>query len=188
MKRLFPLALALVLLLCACTAQQPADSTGAAQSQTQSDPTTQSTAKPATDPTDVTHPALTRPHPLTEVPINATGSVRTGYTIPMSSVRYITSVEELPKNDALKGYDAAYFETGALVLVLESVSSASVRVDIESIDVYQGVARVTLSHEPQGDMGIPTMTTWMIWAEVQSDVDLKWAVVNPAMDSEIKQE
>ncbi len=189
MKRLLALILALtVLTLWGCT-QEPATNGPTTQNQTQTPTTEAAVSPPAQQPSQPpAHIPPTRPRPKDTLPLGKAGSVRIDYTIPVSSVRYITSVEQLPKNDAFAAYDHAYFETAALVLVTESVTSASIRVAIESVTLSEGVAHVTLLHESQGDVSTPAMTAWMIWAEVEPGLELRWEVDNPAMDSEINRE
>lgn len=148
----------------------------------------------ATDPrpTQVTGEHLlqpTHPKPLGDsLTLGQTGAARVSTSVIISSVRYITSADQLPDNEALAQYDAAYFETGALVLIMETVNSGSVRVDIDTVTVADGIASVQLLHAPQGDLGVPAMTTWMLWAEVPPELDLKWVVENPAMDSDVSKE
>ena len=108
------------------------------------------------------------------------GCVRVEYTGNISAVCYITSADQLPDHEALAGYDAAYFENKALVLVKETVTSGSVKVGIASIE--DGV--VTLSHELSGQFGTTDMATWMLWAEVEAGLEYDWSVANPALKLE----
>ena len=112
-----------------------------------------------------------------------TGSVRVTYSTNISAVRYVSSADQLPGNEALSGYDDAFFETRALILVYETVSSGSIKVDIESIALSEADAVVTLTHEAQGDATTPVMTTWLVWAEVDRGLELNWSVANPAVES-----
>lgn len=167
MKRLTCLILCLML-LCGCQS---------------ADPVTDETEKPTAHlgATEIQIPDVTIPKIEQEtVTLDGTGCVRIPYQGNVSSVRYVTSVEELPDNEALAAYDEAFFEAKALVVVKESVSSGSVQVGIASIE--NGV--VTLSHEMPGDAGTADMATWLLWAEVEKDLDCSWSVANPALESD----
>lgn len=185
MKRMLCMIVCLAVLLCGCAG---ADLT-AADPRGQNGAVTEEVTEPATesvvDATVLEDPVVTLPMepPETEggesiVP-DKTGCVRVQYSQNVSSVRYITSVEALPDNEALAAYDAAYFEKNALVVVMETVSSGSVNVGIASIE--NGV--VTLSHELPGDVGTADMATWLLWAEVEAGLDYTWSVANPALGS-----
>lgn len=172
MKRIFCVILSLALLLCGCgSAEVIADPT---ENETQG----------TVDVTEGTEPQVTIPSlelpTAGEVELAGTGCVRVEYSGNVSSVRYITSVDQLPTHEALAAYDAAYFENKALVIVYESVNSGSIRVDIASID--NGV--VTLSHEMPGELGTADMATWMLWAEVDAGLACEWKVANPALKSD----
>ncbi len=116
------------------------------------------------------------------VAFGTVGSTRMTYSTAVSSVRYVTSAAQLPQNEALAAYDDAYFATGALLLVMETVSS-SVQVGIESITALNGTASVKLSHAQPGENTNPTITVWLIWVEVEQGLNYQWTVENPAMDS-----
>ena len=105
-----------------------------------------------------------------------TGKVRLAYTGNRSSVRYVTSVEELPAEEALKGYDESFFETSALLLVVETVASGSVRLEIGSITLRGDTATVKLNRTMQGDVGTSDMATWLLWAEVSRELDYNWVL------------
>lgn len=119
-----------------------------------------------------------------DIVIAATGKLRMTYSGNVSSVRYITDPSQLPDHEELKGYDEAYFREHALILVMETVTSGTVQVDISGVTVEDGTAAVQLSHEAQGDLGTTVMTTWLLWAEVEAGLDYKWTVENPAVKSE----
>lgn len=180
-KRLIVTGL-LCLLLCGCVKSPDVPATNA-PAQTQDAPIT---------PTQVTGNPLIRPtRPGLSgsiLELGKKGGERRNTTAIVSNVRYITSQDQLPESDSLSQYDAAYFETGALILVLETVNSGSVLVEIESVTVSDSTASVRLSHTPQGDMGIPAMTTWLVWAEVAPGLELEWVLENPAMDSDVSRE
>jgi len=120
----------------------------------------------------------------TLLPWTNAGSSRVSYSTAISTVRYITAASQLPNYEVLNQYDEEFFATKALVLVMETVRSGSVKVGIEKIVIDGSLAQVTLSHEAQGDTTIPVTTAWLIWAEVERDLDYRWEVVNPAMESE----
>lgn len=120
--------------------------------------------------------------PESDVEIAATGAVRVDYAGNISSVRYITSVSQLPDYPELAVYDEDYFQEHALVLVLETVTNGTVAVDISGIYMNENTATVQLSHEAQGDMGTAVMTTWLVWAEVEAGLDYTWNVGNPAVE------
>lgn len=180
MRRLLCLTLC-VLLLCGC-APTHADPTGTAAA---TEETAQSVTGAPVDVTEVPTNDVTLPQPLdqtqgeSDVVLGTTGAVRVTYTNPISSVRYITSAAELPDEPALAGYDDAYFAEHALLVVMETVNSGSAAVSIESVEA--GV--VTLSHQNSGDVGTTVMTTWLLWAEVESGLAYSWSVANSAVES-----
>lgn len=108
------------------------------------------------------------------------GKVRLPYTGNRSYVKYITSVEELPEEEALQGYDEAFFETKALILVVETVSSGSVRLEIDRVTCQGDTATVTLSRSMSGDVGTADMATWLLWAEVSRELDYNWVLEGSA--------
>ena len=111
--------------------------------------------------------------------LGQTGCARIAYTYNVSSVRYVTSADEISGYPELAAYDEAYFQDHALLVVLETTGSGSVKVGIES--VVEG--RVALSHEMTGDVGTSDMATWLLWAEVEKGLTEDWVVVNSAMKS-----
>lgn len=179
-KALLPLLLVLVL-LAGCVQTDPAPSTTAVPPTSESAAGTQETT-----PWEPTTPATTVPAQIgDDLTLNATGSARHNYTTAVSFVRYITSADQLPQNEALAAYDDSYFETGALVLVADTVNSGSVTVSIEQITVTDGEAHVVLAHEASGDMGIPAMTSWLAWAEVAPGLELTWILDNPSTEPNV---
>lgn len=116
--------------------------------------------------------------------VGETGRARLAYTGNTSSVRYVTSPDHLPDVEGLEGYDEAYFQNKALLLVTESVPSGSMVVDIESIIIDDGTAVITLSHQMQGDAGTTDMATWLVWAEVDAGMNYTWTIANPMLKTE----
>lgn len=179
MKRMLCLILLLAVLLCGCQSAVVVSGDNETENNTEKVTETEVDVTGIQDP-DVTLPKNEEETGGDSTSVGATGCVRVEYTGNVSSVRYITSVDQLPDHEALAAYDAAYFESKALLLVWETVSSGSVRVGIAAIE--GGV--VTLSHELSGDAGTADMATWLLWAEVEAGLDETWSVANPAVQSE----
>lgn len=116
--------------------------------------------------------------------IGESGVIRVNYNGNISTIRYVTSVDQLPDYPEPGMFDESYFRTHALLLIMETVSNGSTRVGISNVTVEGDQASVELYHETQGDMSTAVMTTWLIWAEVERDLDLKWTVTNPALESD----
>lgn len=145
------------------------------------------TACGTADSGETTRPSVTIPTEMdtnTAPAVGETGRARLAYTGNISSVRYVTSPEHLPNVEGLEGYDEAFFQSKALLLITESVPSGSMVVDIESITVDDGIAVITLSHQMPGDAGTTDMATWLIWAEVDAGMDCTWTIANPMLKSE----
>lgn len=106
------------------------------------------------------------------------GKVRLNYDGNRSYVLYVTSVEQLPREGSWNGYDAAYFETKALLIVVETLNSGSVQVDLEAIRVEGDTASVHVKRTMSGEVGTTDMATWMLWAEVEAGLDLNWVLAN----------
>lgn len=184
MKRMICLLLiwtfALSLMLSGCRASEAAPP--AAETTDPSQTTEQLEFTQETDP-EASIP-VSDPGPAgTEIPLENTGKLRVSYSGSRSSVRYITSPDDLPDYPEFDAYDEAFFQSHALVLVEETVTSGSIQVSISGISVDGGSAVVTLSHETAGDMGTSDMATWLLWAEVESGLDCRWTVANPAVTS-----
>lgn len=180
MKRMLCVLLTLALLLCGCQSADPTpDETQGTPEEITEEATENETE---VEITEIETPGVTLPVVGGEegnpVAFGDTGCVRVTYNGGVSSVRYITSVDQLPDHEALAAYDEAYFAQKALVVVYETVGSGSVKVGIESID--NGV--VTISHELPGDVGTADMATWLLWAEVEAGLDYDWSVANPAVE------
>lgn len=175
MKRMMCMLLTGALLLCGC------QNAALAPDRNQTEGMTENVTESQVEFTEMETPGVTLPiggeENETPVAFGNTGCVRIAYNGGISAVRYITSVDQLPDNEALKAYDEAYFADKALVLVYETVGSGSVEVGIESIE--NGV--VTLSHELPGDVGTADMATWLLWAEVEAGLDYDWTIANPAV-------
>ncbi len=171
MKKMKMVALLLVLCLClgACAKESPAgDSTAAAASQ----PT-------------VTTPTQAPAEPGFLVQYELAGKCEVTYTVNMSTVRYIDSPDKLPQQEGLEKYDAAWFQTGALLLIYETVRNDAVDVGIESIELAEGTAKITLQHKPGQNPGTTRLTTWLLWAEVKPGLAYDWVILNPAEDSNV---
>lgn len=116
----------------------------------------------------------------------AQGKERLTYEGVESAVRYVTSADQLPDCEALETYDDAYFETHALILVTQSVTSGSVDVSIKVIQKTETGYGVVLSYgEPGKDQaGTNDMATWLLWAEVEKGLEGTCEIVNPALTPE----
>lgn len=119
-----------------------------------------------------------------DLTIGKTGKVRLEYSGVRSSVRYITSPEQIAQYDALGEYDEEFFREHALILVMETVTTGSTDVGISGVRLDGGVAAVTLSHGFSNDAATTVMTTWLLWAEVESGLEYQWVIANPAVASD----
>lgn len=106
------------------------------------------------------------------------GKLRLEYTGSRSSLTYVNSVDQLPDYAELAGYDAAFFEKHALLLVVDTESSGSIQVGFAAIDPSTGT--VTLSREMNGDVGTMDMATWLLWAVIDRDDSVTWSLENPS--------
>lgn len=119
--------------------------------------------------------------PTTEetlVELGKTGKLRIPYAGAVCGVRYITDPSQLPNYPELEAYDAAYFQDHALLLVTETVTSGSARVEIQSVTISQGRGRVSLAHEMPDGLGTADMAAWLLWAEVEKGLDYDWVLEN----------
>ena len=186
MKKMICAILALMLVLTGCQTAAgettpPTQTTPAAAEVTQPQETTvptqpQETTVPklpefgfATDP--VIGPQTGEP-----LPFAYAGKTRLQYNGDRNFVLYVTSVEQLPKEGDWKGYDEKYFETKALLIVVDTLGSGSVQVELESVTVDEGIATVTLKRTLAGEAGTADMATWMLWAEVEKGLDYTWVL------------
>ena len=116
-----------------------------------------------------------------ELPFENAGKVRLTYEGNRSYVLYVTSVEQLPAGGSWTGYDESYFETKALLIVVETLNSGSVQVDLESILVDGDTASVHIKRTMAGEVGTADMATWMLWAEVEAGLELNWTLANASL-------
>jgi hypothetical protein len=178
MKKYICLLLAVLLLLTGCQTAAPAETTAPAES------TALAETSPILIQEDSTVPIQTMPNLVIggvegeELAFCNPGKVRIGYSGDRRSVMYITDLDQLPDEEALKDYDEAFFEKSALVVVVETVGSGSVQLEIESIHITEGTATVTLKRSMPGEMGTNDMATWMLWAEVDKGLEYKWTLHN----------
>lgn len=183
MKKIVTILIALLLMLSGCRAPEgetmAPGGTDAVPSGT--------TAAPATQPQEETEFAAAPEDPAhipTQAPDAAAlrfanqGRIRIAYTGNRSYVRYITSVEELPDEAELEGYDEAFFASQALVIVVETVSSGSVELEIADIRLEGDTASVSVRRTMAGEMGTADMATWLLWAEVDRDLTCSWTLEN----------
>ena len=112
------------------------------------------------------------------LPFENAGKVRLSYEGNRSYILYVTSVEQLPKEGSWTGYDAAYFQTKALLIVVETLNSGSVQLELESIRVDGNTASICIQRTMDGDVGTTDMATWMLWAEVDKGLDYEWTLAN----------
>ncbi len=184
------IALVLVLALCGCARTSPGNqNTTAATKPERPVPTDEilDITLPIKPTQETLDPSATLPaigDLMNTMILGNTGKTRIAYSGTTNGVRYITSADQLPQNQALEAYDDAYFETKALILVTETVNSGSIQVAIKGVTVENGMACVTLRHEMPGDVGTDDMATWLLWAEVKQGLDYEWVLENPAMESE----
>ena len=172
MKKLICMLLALMLVFSGCASSAPVEEP------TEPQETLEATQ---TDPPEVTlHIEEKETEAVMET--SATGAQRIEYKQNASSVRYITRAADLPAYEALDGYrNDEYFRTKALLVVVDTVTSGSVKVAIDSV----GNGTVTLSKEMPGDAGTADMATWLLWAEVDQGLTENWIVTNPGVQNNL---
>lgn len=173
MKKKLALLLAALLLLTGCQPggepSEPVNTTVAPEATTEAEEETTMPVLPTINPGFETEPrdSITFENP---------GKVRLTYTGNRSFVKYVTSVEELPNEEALKDYDEAFFETRALVIIVETVNSGSVQLEIGGIYLDGDTAGVSLKRSMPGQVGTADMATWLLWAEVSRELDYNWTL------------
>ena len=179
MKKMFCVMLAMLLLLTGCQAAggETTPSTGATQPST--------AASQSVETTVPTLPEGTfNPGPVIgglegdELPFENAGKARLKYEGNHSYVRYVTKVEDLPPECSWEGYDEAYFETRALLIVVETLNSGSIEVELEAIRLDGDTASVHIKRTLNGEVGTSDMATWLIWAEVSREYDYNWVLAN----------
>ena len=116
--------------------------------------------------------------PAGNVEIGETGRIRLDYTGNRDSVQYVTEASAVQAYAELAGYDAAYFENRALLLVIVTETSGSVQTEIASIQVTENMASVYVRRSMEGDVGTADMATWLLWAEVETGLDYQWSLGN----------
>lgn len=186
MKKLICAILTLMLVLTGC--QGAADETTAPSGEIHPQETTQAPDEHSDQPLETTVPTLPEggfnSGPVMggqegeTLPFENAGKVRLTYTGNRSYVRYVTRVEDLPPEGSWTGYDEAYFETGALLIVVETLNSGSVQVDLESILLDGNTASVNIKRTMTGEVGTSDMATWMFWAEVEKGLEYEWTLAN----------
>ena len=164
MKKQIACIAGLCLALAGCAAPQAAETT-VPQTSVVSTVTTQA-ADPAAD---------------GPVAFSGAGKVRVEYQGNRSGVVYVTEPSQLPDVAELKKFDEAFFEDHALVLVTDTVSSGSVRIELDKIAARDGTASVTLNRTMPGDAGTTDMATWLLWAEVEPGLEYQWEIANPGL-------
>ena len=175
MKKMICVLLVLMLVLAGC--QSPVGET-TPSSETAPAPETQETTIPTLPESGFsTGPVMGQQDGLA-LAFENPGKVRLTYDGNRSYVLYVTSVEQLPKEGSWTGYDESYFETKALLIVVETLNSGSVQVDWESILVEGDTANIHIKRTMAGEVGTTDMATWMLWAEVEAGLELNWVLAN----------
>ena len=173
MKKKIALFLAAFLLLTGCQPggepTEPVDTTVAPEVTTEAEEETTMPVLPTINPGFVTEPR-------DSIAFENPGKARITYTGNRSYVKYITSVDQLPKDEALKGYDEEFFETHALLVIVETVNSGSTQLEIGDIRLQGDTATVSLKRSMPGQVGTSDMATWLLWAEVSRDLDYHWTL------------
>ena len=181
MKKLICMVLAFVLVFSGCARQEAGSVPSDESVQSGSD------ASRNVDATEVDPPEVTlhtgEGQGIQEIQVaGATGAERIEYKQNASSVRYITRVEDLPDYEALDGYrNKEYFENQALLVVVDTVTTGSVKVSIG----FLGNGTVTLAKEMSGTVGTADMATWLLWAEVEQGLTESWTVTNPGVQNNL---
>lgn len=119
-----------------------------------------------------------------DVKFELLGAYSMSHTVNVSNVRYLTSASELPDYEELEQYDDAWFREHALLLIYESVAGSKTKVGVESIQLEDSVANITLSHNYDGE-GTASKRTWVLFLEVERGLEYEWKVVNPALENQV---
>ena len=106
------------------------------------------------------------------------GKLRIRYEGNRSGVLYITASDQLPREDALSGFDEAFFAQHALVLVTYTAASGSAQPEIQTITVDGDTALVSVDVQQSGTVGTMDMATWLLWAVVDRDLTYNWVLEN----------
>lgn len=185
MKKTICMLLAALLLLTGCQSSAP---------ETTAPEGTDASQETTAAPTESAVPEVTMGETLPDMVIGGQegeslwfqnpGKIRIDYTGDRRYVHYITSVDELPAEEGLEHYDEAFFEEYALVIVVETVGSGSLQLEIGSISVTGDTASVCLERTMPGDVGTTDMATWMLWAEVEKDLNYTWTLENASQMTE----
>ena len=174
MKKIIWLIL-VVLLLTGC--QTPA-------AETTSAPETTAAPLEVTRPEEMTFPTIPAVGGIPgtpegdEIAFENPGKVRLTYTGNRSYALLVSRVEDLPDEEALKIYDEAFFQEHDLLILVETVNSGSVQLEIGGIYRDGDTATVQLTRTLPGDFGTADMATWLLWAEVEKGLDCTWTIGN----------
>lgn len=173
MKKMICILTVAMLLLSGCqSASQPAETTEAPVE------TTIPAVQEVTVPTLPMNPVIGGTEPGDSLAFANPGKVRIQYTGPRSSVQYITSAEQLPDEEWFADYGEEFFRNRALLIIVETVNSGSVQLEVESIRVNGGTASVSVKRTMSGDVGTSDMATWMLWVELDQGLDYAWVLPN----------
>lgn len=176
MKKIICMLLAALLVLTGC------QTSGGETTPTETTAVPTETTAPAvaetTVPTIPMNPVIGATEPGDSIAFANPGKARIAYTGPRSSVQYVTSVEQLPDEEWFKDYDEEFFKTKALLILVETVNSGSVQLEIEAIRVSGDTASVEVKRTLSGDAGTTDMATWMLWVEVSNELDYDWVLPN----------
>jgi len=183
MKKWISLLLVLCMLLSACGpagTEQPGETvdsdvqTGEGSTSSVQEETT-ATERPSLDHEIViTAPIGGVGIPDSDLVLGESGRIRIDYTGDRNSVRYVTDVTGIPAYPELAGYDEAYFAEKALLLVIVTEGSGSIRPQICSVKTDDQTATVYLDHSMEGDVGTADMATWLLWVELEAGLEYQW--------------
>ena len=112
--------------------------------------------------------------PESDLVLGEGGRIRLDYIGNRSGVQYITEAGQVPDYEELAGYDEAYFLDKALLVVMVTTGSGSIRTEIGAVQIDGGTASVHVSYTMTGDVGTADMATWLMWVEVEAGLDYQW--------------